>query len=168
MDLFLLRHGKAFKRSPKFKPDSIRPLTPEGEEEMHKVSRGIKRLGLDFELILTSPWVRAARTAEIFHDVTKIGMLETSDALVGDADPAKVVQEINAKYSKYDSIVLVGHDPHMSRLLSILLSGRPDMSIDFKKAGFCKLEIGDLKAGKCACLKWLMTPKQLVRMAKDA
>lgn len=166
MDLFFLRHGKAFDRSPKFRPDSIRPLTPEGEEEMRKVARGIKRLDIEFDVILTSPYLRASRTAEIFHEVVKCGKLHTTEAMTPDAEPAAIVHEIEEKYSKAESIVVVGHEPHMSTLMSLLLSGRTDLSIDFKKAGFAKFCIDHLKAGRCACLKWLMTPKQLVRIDK--
>lgn len=166
MDLFFLRHGKAFDRSPKFRPDSIRPLTPEGEEEMYKVARGIKRLDIEFDLVLTSPYARAARTAEIFHDIIQCGKPHTTESMVPDADPAEIVREIDEKYPKAESIVVVGHEPHMSTLMSLLLSGRTDISIDFKKAGFAKFCIDQLKPGKCACLKWLMTPKQLSRLAK--
>ena len=166
MDLFFLRHGKAYDHSPKFRPDSTRPLTSEGEEEMRKVARGIKRLDIEFDLVLTSPYVRAARTAEIFHDIVKCGKLQTTEALASTAELAAIVHEIETKHTKAESIVLVGHEPHMSSLMSLLLSGRSDISIDFKKAGFAKFCVDDLKAGKCACLKWLMTPKQLSRLAK--
>jgi phosphohistidine phosphatase len=166
MDLFFLRHARACDRSPKFRPDSTRPLTAEGEEEIRKVARGIKRLDIDIDLILTSPYVRAARTAEIFHDIIKRGKLRTTDALASTAELAAVIHELEARYAKAESIVLVGHEPHMSSLMSLLLSGRSDISIDFKKAGFAKFSIDELKAGKCACLKWLMTPKQLARLGK--
>lgn len=167
MDLFFLRHGKAHERSTKFRPDSIRPLTTEGEELMHNVAVGIKQLDLKFDLVLSSPYVRAAKTAEIFRDVLKIGKLQMSESLISEADPLDVIHEIENKFSKYKSIVLVGHEPHMSHLMSILLSGKPDMSIDFKKSGFAKLCINDLKPGKCACLKWLMTPRQLALLSNS-
>jgi phosphohistidine phosphatase len=166
MDLYFLRHAKAYERSPKYRPDSIRPLTADGEEQIQRAARGMKELEIDFELILSSTYVRAAKTAEIFHRVVKTGMLHLTDSLISEAEPAQIIEEINEKYSKCKSIVLVGHEPHMSTLMSILLSGRPDMSIDFKKSGFCKLRIDDLRAGKCACLQWLMTPRQLARLAK--
>jgi phosphohistidine phosphatase len=166
MDLFFLRHGKAFERSPKFRPDSMRPLTPGGEKEMKLVARGIKRLDVEAELILTSPYVRATKTAEIFHNVVKCGKLRVSEALISETDPAAIIDEIAKRYSHYKSIVLVGHEPHMSNLMSLLLTGDTDTHIDFKKAGFGKLCIDRLTAGKCACLKWLMTPRQLTRLYK--
>jgi phosphohistidine phosphatase len=166
MDLFFLRHGKAFDRSPKFRPDSIRPLMPEGEDEMEEVARGIKRLKLDFDLVLTSPYVRASKTAEIFHDVVECGKLKVSESLISEADPAAIIDEISKEYSKFESIVLVGHEPHMSHLMSFLLSGTTELHIDLKKAGFAKLCIDKLTAGQCACLKWMMTPKQLTKVSK--
>jgi phosphohistidine phosphatase len=168
MDLYLLRHAKAYKRSPKFRPDSIRPLTPDGETQIRQAASGIKRLDGDFDLILSSPYVRAAKTAQIFYSVVKTGKLQLTEAMVPDADPSAIIEEINENYPRDKSIVVVGHEPHMSKLLSILLSGRPDMSIDFKKSGFCKLTVNNLRAGKCACLKWLLTPRQLARLGKAA
>lgn len=161
MDLYFLRHGKAFKRSPKFRPDSTRPLTPEGEELMQDAAKGIKRLDIDFDLILFSPYLRASKTAEIFHDVVKRGKMQVTKTLVSEADPLEIIHEIEDRYAKSEAIVLVGHEPHMSHLMSILLTGEETMSIDLKKSGFAKLCIDDLKPGKCACLKWMMTPPQL-------
>lgn len=167
MDLFFLRHAKAYERSPKFRPDSIRPLTPEGEAQMQQVACGIKRLEIDFDLVLSSPYVRAAKTAEIFHDIVKKGKLHMTHAMVSEAEPSAILEEIAEKYSKFKSIVIVGHEPHMTKVMSIILSGQPDLSIDFKKAGIAKFCIDDeIKAGKCACLKWLMTPRQIERLAK--
>ena len=69
MNLFFLRHGKAEPRSPKWRPDSKRPLTKDGERRMAEVARGARAMDLTFDLILTSPYVRAYRTAEILADV---------------------------------------------------------------------------------------------------
>lgn len=167
MDLYFLRHGKAFKRSPKFRPDSIRPLTPEGEELMHEVACGIKRLDIDFNVILSSPYVRAAKTAEIFHDVIKRGKLMMTKSLISEAEPLEVIHEIEEKYSRKEGIILIGHEPHMSSLMSVLLSGEANLSIDLKKSGLAKLCIDHLTPGKCACLKWMMTPQQLAYLSKD-
>src|SRR5262245_36346525 len=72
MNLYLLRHAKACDRSKKWTPDSKRPLTPEGEEKMYDVARGIKKLDLSFDVILASPYARALRTAQIAAEVLKL------------------------------------------------------------------------------------------------
>jgi phosphohistidine phosphatase len=66
-----------------------------------------------------------------------------------------------------DDLLLVGHEPFLSRLIALLTSGNSDASVLLKKGGFCKLSTQDLKHGKCATLEWLLTPKQMELMQKS-
>ena len=169
MNLFFLRHGKAEPRSPKWRPDSKRPLTREGEEKMAEVARGIQALELSFDLILTSPYARALRTAEILAEVYGDRKLFETSNLASDADPNNIVDEINENFTSVEQIALVGHEPFMTRLISTLISGEGTAAaIDLKKAGLCKLSIQKLAFGKCACLEWLLTPRQLARLGQRA
>ena len=129
MNLFLLRHGKACARSPKWRPDSTRPLTRDGEKKMFAVARGIQSLDLNFDLILTSPYIRAFRTAEILGEVFESKKVFETKNLIPDAEPKAVIEEINGNFSSLTQIVLVGHEPSMTRLISVLLSGKDDLSI---------------------------------------
>jgi phosphohistidine phosphatase len=165
MNLFLLRHGKACARSPKWRPDGTRPLTRDGEKRMFAVARGIQSLELSFDLILTSPYLRAFRTAEILGEVFEPKKVFETKNLIAEAEPKAVIDEINENFSNLTEVVLVGHEPFLSRLISVLLSGKDDMSIDLRKGGFCKLSVKNLCFGRCASLDWLMTPRQLVRLA---
>lgn len=61
-------------------------------------------------------------------------------------------------------ILLVGHKPDLSRLASLLLTGGDDLAIDFKKGAIAKLAAENLRAGRCAALKWFLTPGQFGRM----
>jgi phosphohistidine phosphatase len=61
-----------------------------------------------------------------------------------------------------DSLLLVGHEPDLSNLISWLLSGDISLSIIMKKGGLCCLSVDELVAGKCATLEWLMSPAQMV------
>ena len=166
MNLFFLRHAKAFPRGPKYRPDSKRPLTREGERTLREVARGIQRQDLAFDLILASPYLRALRTAEILAEAFDSKKLFVTNHLAADADPRQVVAEINENFATLENIVLVGHEPFLSGLISILLSGEPGMKIDFKKAALCKLSVEDLRFGDCASLCWLLTPRQLARLGK--
>jgi phosphohistidine phosphatase len=167
MNLFILRHGKAYERSVKWRPDSKRPLTAEGEKKMFANARGIQRLELSFDLILTSPYLRALRTAEILAEVLKAKNVVQTQSLTAEADPKAIIDEINQKYPGAKQIVLTGHEPFLTRLISILLTGQENVSIDLKKGGFCKLSIAKLQAGPCATLNWLMTPRQLARLGRQ-
>ena len=62
--------------------------------------------------------------------------------------------------------MLVGHEPYLSELCSLLLSGEAGLRLSFRKAGLCKLLIETLKPGRCASLDWLLTPKQMARMSQ--
>jgi phosphohistidine phosphatase len=166
MNLYFLRHAKAHPRGPKWRPDSKRPLTKEGEKKMEEVARGMKKLGLSFDLILSSPYARALRTAQIVVEVYKVRKLFTSNNLAADADPHTIIAEINDNFSTLNDVVVVGHEPFLSGLISVLLTGDGSLKIDFKKGGLCKLTVEELRFGKCARLDWLLTPRQLARSRK--
>lgn len=167
MNLFFLRHGKAEPRSPRWRPDSKRPLTRDGEKLMTEVARGAEALGLSFDLILTSPYVRALRTAEILADVYGAKKLFETKNLVSEADPKHIIDEINEHFASIKQIVLVGHEPYMTRLIGTLIAGPGvAIAIDLKKSGLCKLSIEKLVFGKCASLNWLLTPRHLARFGR--
>jgi phosphohistidine phosphatase SixA len=65
-----------------------------------------------------------------------------------------------------ENILLAGHEPFLSALASLLLTGGPGLAIDFKKSALVKLSIKDLRASKCAVLEWMLTPRQLQELRK--
>jgi len=166
MNLYFLRHAKACARSRKWRPDSTRPLTRDGEKKMFEAARGIQTLDLSFDLILTSPYIRAFRTAEILAEVFGSKKVFETKNLAPEAEPKAIIDEINENFSTLKQIVLVSHEPFLSRLISLLLSGKDNLSIDVRKGGFCKLSIERLSFAQCGCLEWLMTSSQLARMAR--
>jgi phosphohistidine phosphatase len=166
MNLFFLRHGKAHPRSPQWRPDSKRPLTREGERGMFDVARGIKAFDVSFDVILTSPYLRALRTAEILAEVYNSQKFFETARLSPEVGAKDIVDEVNEHFSAAEDIVLVGHEPSLSRIISTLLTGEGGMAMELKKAGFCKLSIEKLSFGKCACLNWLLTPRHLARLGK--
>jgi phosphohistidine phosphatase len=166
MDLYILRHAKAGERGARFPDDSKRPLTADGEKEMFRVAEGMREIDLNFDLILTSPFVRAKRTAEIVAEVFKSNKLRLSKNLAGGADARNLIAELNDDYPGRKNVLLVGHEPYLSELISRLSAGDERVSIHFKKAGLCKLTVGELRFGRCATLEWLLTPKQLAKLGK--
>jgi phosphohistidine phosphatase len=166
MNLFILRHGQAHPPGSQWRPDSKRPLTKEGEEQTFEVARGMLALGLSFDAILTSPYARALRTAEILAEVYEKPKLIETRRLVPEADPKEIIDEIAENFADAEGIVLVGHEPLLSRLVSTLLSGGDGLAIRLKKAGLCKLSAEKVFLGQCARLHWLMTPRQLARLGK--
>ena len=161
MELYLLRHGKAAERSARWRPDSKRPLTREGEDGVRAVARGMKELKLSFDLILTSPYTRAAKTAQIVAEILKAKEVLLSENLAAEADGRAVIAEILDQYPKAERILLVGHEPFLSGLISVLLTGRDGLEVRLKKAGLVKVSVEDLRYGKCGVLEWVVTGKLL-------
>ena len=164
MNLFFLRHAKAEPRSPKYKSERKRPLSAEGEQIMKRAAQGMVEMDLDFDLIITSPYLRAAQSARIVAKIYETDKIWTSQNLVAEGGSEKVVDDILDNYSSLENILLVGHEPGLSNLMSLLLTGGPELEIELKKSGLAKLCIEQLRSGKCARLEWILTPRQLQRM----
>ncbi len=161
MNLYLMRHAPAADPD-EATEDSQRPLTEKGRKKLAKITRNLEKLDVSFDLIITSPYLRARQTAETVADVLDMGpelVLESENLPpLGFAD--KLVDEINAR-EPVESLLLVGHEPSLSQLASMLISGDSNLAITMKKAGLCKLTVEKLSYSRCATLEWLMTPGQL-------
>jgi len=159
MEIYILRHGIAVERGTSgYKKDSERPLTPEGKDKMHQIAEAIIGMELKFDLILSSPFTRAEQTASIV--ARELGQEVTfSEFLEPDGNALELVAEINDE--KPQRVLLVGHEPYLSQLVSVLTTGGSDAAIELKKGGLCKLTTDKLSFGRCATLHWLLTPKLL-------
>jgi phosphohistidine phosphatase len=97
-------------------------------------------------------------------NLKKDKVIETEHlAPMGYAD--QLICEINEKYSDVERIALVGHEPSLSHLVSVLVAGEPELSLTLKKGGVCRLSVGNLQYGRCAALDWLLSPSQLVELS---
>jgi phosphohistidine phosphatase len=168
MNLYILRHGLAAERDPQnFPDDSLRPLLPKGEERIRLACAALSALEVSFDRILSSPYMRAAQTAEIV--AVRLGLkkrLEFCDELTPGGDSKALVRYVNRLRPAPENVLLVGHEPDLSQFISRLISGGPATAIDMKKGGLAKLAIeAELRYARCATLAWLLTPKQLTLLA---
>jgi phosphohistidine phosphatase len=163
----MIRHAIAVDEgAPEYEEDSQRPLTDKGKKKMRQIAKGLRALGADFDLILSSPYIRASETAEILADVFKIKAdIAFSDHLIPMGDPDLLIAEMNEKYNA-NSIALVGHEPFLTSLISLLVSENAGMDITLKKGGVCRLSADDLHHTHKATLEWLLTPGILVEMSE--
>jgi phosphohistidine phosphatase len=122
-------------------------------------------LELSFDLILSSPYLRARQTAEIVAKAFGAEKrMKLCDVLAPNGSAKDLVEEIHHRKPTPESVLLVGHEPYLSELISLLVSGETGVLVVLKKGGFCKLTVASLRAGRCADLEWLLTPKQMVMM----
>jgi phosphohistidine phosphatase len=166
LNLYFLRHGIAVERgTPGFARDADRPLTSKGKRQLHKITRAMRAMKLRFDLILSSPLVRARQTAEIVAADLKLKKrLTFADELQPGGDAKALVKRIATLGPKPENLVLVGHEPDLSKLISLFVTGQPDAGFALKKGGLAKLEIEQLRVGQCANLAWLLTPGQMKLM----
>jgi len=167
MNLYVVRHAIAIQRgTPGFEDDSQRSVTDQGRQKMIGITHGLKQLETQLQAVVSSPYVRARETAEILAEGLgfRVGAIEFSDALLPMADPAELLKEINAQH-QVDNLAVVGHEPHLSSFISILLTGNLDMIVNLKKGGVCLMTLESSSPGGEATLEWLMTPRQLIGLA---
>jgi phosphohistidine phosphatase len=164
VNLYLLRHGIAAERGPRWAGrDADRPLTTKGARKVRRIAEAMKEMDLSFDLILSSPFRRAKETAEIVADLFDCGdRLKFSAHLKVGGRPSSLIHEITTRYPSCRSALLVGHEPYLSSLISVLVSGENNLLITMKKGGLCKLEAQHLRYGRCASLEWLLGPSQLL------
>jgi phosphohistidine phosphatase len=169
MELYFLRHAIAAERGgPKYTDDGLRPLTAQGREKMHHASLGMLALGLKFDTFLTSPFLRARQTAEIVARAYKMKnkKIHITNNLLPPASIEELLREIQNHFPKSKNILLIGHEPHLTQMISCLLKCSNPLEIDFKKGGLCCLSVKYPLGNENAILNWLLTPTQLGLMAK--
>jgi phosphohistidine phosphatase len=166
MNIYLLRHGIAAEKGKDHPDDSLRPLVPAGVKETLAVAKGMKRLGIRPDLVLSSSFTRARETAAIVAKVLGVlKKLEYSDHLTPDGSFSGLVQDLQSREGIED-ILLVGHEPFLGCLIGYWTLGRKEAFVSLKKSGLCRLETESIRNGRCAVLKWLMTPGQLKGIAR--
>lgn len=171
MNLYLMRHGIAVAPDdPAFPDDNERPLTSKGVKRMRRAARGVARLEISFDGILTSPLVRARQTAEIV--AAALGMeahLEAISSLAPDSTVDHLLFGLT-RYQDRGHLLLVGHEPLLSQTMSALLcpGGRQDLTIEVRKGSLCRIEVDSLPPSKPGTLHWHLTPRQLRLLGTSA
>jgi phosphohistidine phosphatase len=159
MQLFVIRHAIA-EDAAHGRDDASRELTDDGERKLRKVVKGLRALGVDFDRILTSPWIRAERTAELLRPLCDESPEATE--LLAQAPKAELLALIA---EKAETTAVVGHEPWLSELVSWLAFGdtKHGDAIALKKAGVVWLEGTAIPGGMQ--LRALIPPKLLRELA---
>lgn len=157
MEIYLLRHGIAEDRQPG-RDDARRELTGKGRARLRIVLGVARRAGVRPSLILTSPYARAAQTAEIAAEVLGCEKAPVrTDALLPGSSPQAVWKEVRA-HSEETAVLLAGHEPLLGQAASFLL-GASWVLVELKKGALVSIEIEQFDRQPRGLLRWLMTPK---------
>jgi phosphohistidine phosphatase len=155
--LYLVRHGVAEDRGEAWPDDAKRPLTDIGATRFRKSARGLKRLGVTLDVILTSPLVRTRQTSDILASVfdPRPPIVVVESLAPGGSYPS-VVAEIG-KQSRHSRMALVGHEPDIGEMAAHLAKLRH--RLEFKKGAVCRIDMETLTPQATGILRWFLTPR---------
>lgn len=165
--LYILRHGIAVESGTPGIADDDRPLTPKGRKRMRETGRGLRRLDLKLDRIVTSPMPRASATAEIVARALEVSCgLEVADVLRSGADARAIRDWLRGRSE--GRLMIVGHNPSLTDLITLLVLGDGAGP----GASACKLKKGGLAALRPAPgspdrfgLEWVATPRLIRRLS---
>jgi phosphohistidine phosphatase len=166
MQLYIVRHGIAIDREdPKCPPDPERYLTEEGVEKTKQVARGVVALGATADLLLSSPYVRAMQTAEIFANALEYSKqkIRRTDLLLPGAETSMLFREL-AKDKQSSTIFLFGHAPQLDEVIATAVGSKHRLTA-LKKAGVALVELKRVSPPSGEIL-WLAPPKMLRKAGK--
>lgn len=164
MWIYLLRHGIAEDHRPDL-PDEDRTLTDEGRKRLQRAGKAWKQLVQRPDVVMTSPLTRARQTAEEFVAATGFDADVHVDAgLVPGADTMQAVTLLEGEMlAQTDSVVVIGHEPHLGYLLGTLLTGNPRLSIPLKKGMLVALQT-ESTTSLVTGLRFALTQKAAARL----
>ena len=163
MILYLVRHGIAVDpNDPKSPPEPERPLTAKGVQKTRAAALGLQALKVKPDVLITSPYVRAAQTAEIFAETLGFSpqKIRAHDALKPAGNPADIVKEVIRLRAK--EVMCFGHAPQLDLMIAHV-TGAHGVFTALKKAGVACLE-HTAGHGRWEIL-WILTPKMLRQLA---
>jgi len=164
MLILIVRHAQAGEQDPaKYSDDTLRPITRRGREIHEDVSAMLRRRKLVPDVVASSPWRRAWQTAQImcqeFSGKKKMKPIEARSLI--DSPDLNAIRKDLEPLDGISTVALVGHEPWLSELASLLLVGEPHrLSVDFPKSGVIGIEAAALEAG-AGMLQFLVRPKLL-------
>lgn len=159
--IVLVRHGMA-EDPEEGMSDMARALTGKGRHKSDKAGRGLSAMLGSVDLLACSPLLRAVQTADMLDEHLHVSRREETRLLEPSADPAAVLERLNNE-KDVEMAILVGHEPQLSQIAALALTGEAQGFLAFCKAGACLLEFEEDIAPRSAVMRWFMAPSQLVR-----
>lgn len=162
MELVVIRHAIAVERTPEM-VDADRQLTDRGRRRFKQVVRGLRALDLRIDRILSSPWRRAAETADLALPLLRAGGSAAVCAHLTQSPRTELLSAIAE--AAVPRVAVIGHEPWLGELIALLTTGeaRHGETIPLKKGGVAILEGAATPGGMS--LRALLPPRVLRRLA---
>jgi len=161
MEIYLMQHGPNLSKD----QDPEESLSPEGEDRVSRAARAIQKMGLRFDVVVTSPKKRAKQTAAIVAKAVGFpveGIVETEQ--VKAMTPAEITIDYLKQFEGAQAVLIAGHLPSLAEVASSLLSEGSKTTIQFERGGIGRIDVDWLPTHE-GRLRWYLTPDQLNLMA---
>lgn len=166
MELYFIRHAIAVNRTdPNVTSDEERWLTDSGIKKMKQAAKGLTRLVPIFDLVYTSPYLRARQTAEIVANAFSPHPKIEETPLLAPGAQFSAIETLTRRVPLDARLAFVGHEPDISELISVLISGTPEPAFEMKKGAISRLDVHNLPQPGFGILVWHLQPKILRMMA---
>jgi len=158
MFLYFLRHASAGQSLISPKKDEKRGLDKDGIEQCGYIGRALAALGVQVDIILSSPLKRATQTAALVgNEMGHEGKLVMENALLPQASFVDF-QKMLEKYSSQEAVLVVGHNPNLGDFLGRVISESGcEAVVELKKGAVAKVEM----RRSSGSLSWCITPRIL-------
>jgi phosphohistidine phosphatase len=164
--IILIRHAKAEDRSAsRYPDDGLRPLNDRGRREQVIISRALRHMGIRFDVLATSPLVRARETADILALGMKWKEPIVEASILGHEFTIDGVLKWLGQYPSASCIACVGHEPNFSELAGAMISGDEDIWIDFKKSGILAIDFLQNAERGQGVLRYFLRPNLILELA---
>jgi phosphohistidine phosphatase len=162
MQLYVVRHGVAeYRDATRWPDDRARPLTPEGVERFRRAARGLSKLGPPPDKVFSSGLTRAWQTAEILHEEAAWPAPQEMPELEPEVPPEKISEALQS-HADTERLAVVGHEPNLSELISLLIAGSAEaVDIDLKKGAVVCVDAGPFPLAGEAAILWSVPPRAL-------
>lgn len=155
MEVFLLRHGEAGTHQ-NTADDWQRPLTAEGVGRIQREAETLARWKVPIDMLVSSPFTRARQTADAVAEAFHLNVVE-DQLLESRRFDLNALEKLLEKYSKAEHLMLAGHEPDFSMVLSGLVGGG---TFKLEKGGLARVQL-DSRRPPRGTLLWLLTPDVL-------
>jgi phosphohistidine phosphatase len=152
MNLYFLRHGEALDGAQY--PDHERPLSRFGLEQAGAVGRWFQEHGIRLDHVFCSPLLRARQTVEALQREAGPAPVQTTDSLVSPSDPRSILLEL--RVLDRENVLLVGHEPHLSKTISLLLGFDDRSRVEMKTCSLAYVATSDGPNPGNGILRWLI------------
>ena len=161
MEIYLMQHGPALPKD----QDPEEGLGSEGKERIHAGGKALKKMGVTFDAILSSPKKRSKDTAAIVAEQVGFSLekiIETKNVKAM-APPEDTVQALS-ELSGAQRVLIAGHLPSVAEVASFLLTEGSKAAVQFEMGGCCRIDVDELPTHS-GRLRWYLTPAQLELIA---